>query len=100
MVQVHVPATVWGFESLRWHQENQGQWPRVVIGCNFRVFFPQYSLADLCVRAMVPVVCLCRQAEVGTPSRVRSTDSGAAVPSESYFFNSAVQFCTRVSGSL
>ena|SRR5438270_2493228 len=20
MVQVHVPATVWGFESLRWHQ--------------------------------------------------------------------------------
>jgi hypothetical protein len=21
MVQVHVPATVWGFESLRWHQE-------------------------------------------------------------------------------
>ena len=23
MVQVHVPATVWGFESLRWHQK---QW--------------------------------------------------------------------------
>src|ERR1035438_4807178 len=22
MVQVHVPATVWGFESLRWHQES------------------------------------------------------------------------------
>jgi hypothetical protein len=21
MVQVHVPATVWGFESLRWHQK-------------------------------------------------------------------------------
>ncbi len=26
MVQVHVPATVWGFESLRWHQKNSGQW--------------------------------------------------------------------------
>src|SRR5215467_753337 len=23
MVQVHVPATVWGFESLRWHHSNK-----------------------------------------------------------------------------
>src|ERR1700739_3331894 len=23
MVQVHVPATVWGFESLRWHQQTE-----------------------------------------------------------------------------
>src|SRR5215467_4185347 len=23
MVQVHVPATVWGFESLRWHQKRR-----------------------------------------------------------------------------
>src|ERR1700692_1067161 len=77
MVQVHVPATVWGFESLRWHQRISFQFIFLICRKSYLVgilsLLSRQELVRIdCISSAEVNSCHAKTASIYLPGKLRS----------------------------